>query len=314
MSAWHDLVSCHSQGLDNIFAGNLDLAYLFFELIPQGEDNDFFKLLEDKMPDLYCIVRTSWSLRCFVSKYSSFSPSFSQNLFISDLISLKIPQFNDLKPVINANFSDTPAPKTEFPKFLSALLEFNQKFPNYFAIIYNLFEKVLNQIGITEAFNIIGENSLLLYPNLKADDLKDIRFNMISPMSTLILFKNEEVTHYLQNTFIQSYQFSTPSPGLSKDITASLTNTSLYLNAHFIDLIYNSAAEGFISDNFSQYQVSSQIIPSFSHLITVSFYNKMMENPSKYKLYFQNDVNDIWGSGLYMRAKMISLSFKCVQI
>lgn len=166
-----------------------------------------------------------------------------------------------------------------------------------------MFENVLNNIGFIEVFKILGENAILLYPNIKAEELKDIPIIIKSPDYILSLSKNTEITLFLQNKYVQQYQFPIPSQGFSSGITLSLTNTSLITRNHFIDLIFSTAREGFISDTLSTYQVSAQMIPMFYHLITICFYPKMVENPSKYSIYFQNDVKDIWGSSLYSRAK-----------
>lgn len=105
MEIQSDVDISKSQVIKNIFNGNYEIAYIYMQLLPKDEIYPIFRYLEQNMPEFYSIVRTSWCLRCFITNNSDIQPPFSQNLFISDLVSLKLPIFQDIKPIISANFN-----------------------------------------------------------------------------------------------------------------------------------------------------------------------------------------------------------------
>ena len=161
-------------GVQHLFSGNLNAAFIFFKSSTKEEMNKYCEELEKSMNKMYAAVRSAWALRCFALRFSDFSPGFSQLLFFSELFSYKDPLINKLKPIFTGKFSSKKSSQKELLQTITNISDFQQKFPEFFNILYNIFEPVLNEIGKEFAFRNLGNKAILLYPSIKPNEIKKL--------------------------------------------------------------------------------------------------------------------------------------------
>ena len=290
-------------GVQHLFSGNMKAAFIFFKNSPKEEINKYCKTLETSMNKMYSAVRSAWGLRCYALRFSDFSPGYSQLLFFSELFSYKDPLIDKLKPLFTGKFVCKNLSESDSIQVINNIFDFQQKFPEFFNILYNIFQPVLNEIGKEFVFKNLGNKAIVLFPSISTQDIKKLCIKLDSPHFIFSLPKNIEMIEYLQNQFTQAHLYPNSVPGMKNGLTLSLCNSAIFSKSTFIDVLFQESKEALTVGDFDRFLSLNEIIGIIYHIFIISLYDTLSSNPSLYYHLTDQTPPDVWGAKLYNRIK-----------
>ena len=287
--------------MQSLLSGDTSFALVYFSYAKKEDLKHFFEFFEKNTKSFYSAVRTAWAMRCFALRFTDCSPGFSQVLFLSDLYSFKDQVIERMKPIFTGKYDQKELSNDEKTMLLKILFNFQEKYPEFFNIMYNIIQPVLDNITVDYVIKNFGNKALKLFPKISCDKMKQICLVLDDPNTIFIIPTNMEMVSFLQNQFTRAFLFPNKVPKIKYGGTFALVNTAIYFNSHFIDVITHEAKEALICENFDVFLSLNSLIPILYHIFVISGYETMAKKPQDYLALTEKDIHDVWGAKLYKR-------------